>query len=149
MHVLGKDWQDGYFDYRLSAGEAGIAVGARLKESVRHRPVIAAGIGDIAFFANGVAVKMENSGRYVSENVHRIIRTKRINKLSVLPRMQRTTFRKILNGEPGDSTESIQRSAELVPGLEEMYQSPRGRRPSVTSERGGRLESPQETATNP
>ena len=63
--------------------------------------------------------------------------------------MQKTIFRKILSGEPGDSTESIQRSAELAPGLEEMYQSPRARRASVTSERGGRLESPQETATNP
>ena len=73
--------------------------------------------------ANGVTVKVDNSGRYVSENVHRIIRRERINKLSILPRMQRVTFRKILSGEPGDSTESIQRSTELMLDLEEMYQS--------------------------
>ena len=86
MYILGKDWQDGYLDYHLSAGEARIAVGAwwvleeltdrynpqprslrrvwnylreigirqvvrktlaRLKESVRDRPVIAVGIGQV------------------------------------------------------------------------------------------------------
>ncbi len=38
--------------------------------------------------------------------------------------MQKTIFRKILSGEPGDSIESVQRSCELMLDIEEMLQHP-------------------------
>jgi len=36
--------------------------------------------------------------------------------------MQKTIFRKILSGQPGDSIKSVQRSCELMLDLEEMVQ---------------------------
>jgi predicted dehydrogenase len=72
--------------------------------------------------ANDVTVKVDNAGTYFAENHQRVIRRKRINKTAAYARMYETICRRILDGEAGDSLESIERGAELMLDLEEASQ---------------------------
>lgn len=71
--------------------------------------------------AKGITVRVDNGGRYVSEDRYRIIRRKRINKMTLVHRMYRTISGRIIAGEPGDSLASVQRAWELILTLDEMH----------------------------
>ncbi|TWT40904.1 putative oxidoreductase YteT precursor [Phycisphaerae bacterium RAS1] len=72
--------------------------------------------------AGEVTVRVDNGSRYESEERFRVIRRKRINKMTSFRTLYGTVSRKALAGEPGDALESTQRSCELMLELEEQFQ---------------------------
>ena len=69
--------------------------------------------------ANEVTVKIENSGRYLSEGKDRILRRTRVNKMLSYERMYTEIGREIATGGLGDSAASVETSAGLVLKLED------------------------------
>lgn len=83
--------------------------------------------------AGGTTVTIEDMSRYRAENESRVFRTKRIPRLEAYWRMYHEISRRIAHGEPGDSIESVQRSAGLVLDLEDQLTGP------SSSQAGGTL----------
>jgi len=69
--------------------------------------------------ANGVTVRVHRSGSYVAEDGYRILRRARLKRLASHRRMYQTISQRILNGQPGDSPESVEQSGALMLALEE------------------------------
>lgn len=72
--------------------------------------------------AGEVTVRVDNGSRYESEERFRVIRRRRINKMTSFRTLYGTVSRKALTGEPGDSIDSTRRSCELMLELEDAYQ---------------------------
>lgn len=71
--------------------------------------------------ANGVTVRVTQASGYMSEDRNRIIRRTRVHRLAAYRRMYQVISRRILEGLPGDSLESVQRSCELMLALDELH----------------------------
>ena len=67
-----------------------------------------------------VTVRIINDSYYTSENSKKIIRTKRINKLSNFRKMYSQIAAKIAKNEYGDSVESVVTSAKLILDLDQL-----------------------------
>ena len=95
--------------------------GAAMSMSLTDHGSRRIGVQDhIQLRANGITVRVDNGGRYVSEDRFRIIRRKRINKMITAHRMYQTISAGIMAGGPGDSLESVRCSAELMLALDEI-----------------------------
>ncbi len=73
--------------------------------------------------AKGVTVHVDNDRGYMSEDRYRIIRRKRIKRMSAIRRMYRTISQRIAAGEPGDPLDAVQRSCELMLAVDEVHAS--------------------------
>jgi len=113
-------WRGSNGDAHISAE---LANGAVFSMSLTDMGSARIGMQDhVELRANGVTVKVDNGGRYFAEDPRRIIRRKKINKISVYATMYRTICRRILDGRSGDSIESIERGTTLMLDLEELLQ---------------------------
>lgn len=75
--------------------------------------------------ARDATVSIRNGCIYTAEDSRRIIRRSRTNKASAYESMYRAISRRIADGLPGDSVESVDRSCRLVLMLEEKLKSRR------------------------
>jgi predicted dehydrogenase len=73
----------------------------------------------VEFRANGVTVTIDNGSKYVAESSRRIIRRGHVNKLAVYGDMYREVSRRIAQGLPGDSDQSIVISTRAILDLED------------------------------
>jgi predicted dehydrogenase len=80
--------------------------------------------------ARDVTVSIRNGAYYAADSSRGVIRRKRLNQADAYARMYRNLSGRVLSGEAGDSTESIERSAGLMLDLEDDLAASRsGRRP--------------------
>lgn len=68
-------------------------------------------------------VSIDDGQEYRSESTHRMLRRTKFHKLAAHATMYDTIGRRILAGEPGDSRESVERSARLVLQIEEALRA--------------------------
>jgi len=73
--------------------------------------------------AGGVTVTIDDGARYVAENGTRILRRARVNKMTSYESMYRTIAGRIARDEAGDSSRSIQMSAQLVLDVEAAFRA--------------------------
>jgi predicted dehydrogenase len=73
--------------------------------------------------ANDVTVRVDRAARYMAEGRRRILRKKRIRRLTENHLMYKQICRKILEGQGGETLESFETSSRLILDLEEEYQS--------------------------
>lgn len=71
--------------------------------------------------AGEVTVRVDNQSFYQSEDRFRVLRRKRINKMSSLRNLYQLVSRRFLCNEPGDPIESTRISSELMLELDEMF----------------------------
>jgi predicted dehydrogenase len=64
--------------------------------------------------SNARTIRIDNSSEYVAESREKVIRTAKINKLSVYPKMYKAITKKIANNEPGDDWQSLYPSSYLM-----------------------------------
>lgn len=70
--------------------------------------------------ANGVTVRMRNGAEYEAESRDRVLRKSTMNKMESYRRMYRSIGKKIAQGLPGDTVESVRVSTEAVLRLEDQ-----------------------------
>ncbi|MFH1746081.1 MAG: Gfo/Idh/MocA family oxidoreductase [Planctomycetota bacterium] len=111
-----------------------LANGATLSMSLTDHGSRRIGVQEhVQLRAGGVTVRVDNAGRYMSEDRYRIIRRQRINKMISFHHMYRTITQRIIAGQPGDSLESVQRTCELMLALDEMHAAQSGRQEEAES----------------
>ena len=76
--------------------------------------------------ANDVTVRIRNDSSYFAEDSRRVLRKRSINKMSVYTQMYRTISKRIVTGTPGETRESVLRSAGLMLSLEDKLNAKRG-----------------------
>lgn len=96
--------------------------GAQLVMSLTDTGSERLGVRDVIDLRAGdVTVRMIDATYYEAENSTRVVRRRRVNPMDAYGRMYRAICRRIANGEPGDSLESL-RSTALMLDLEEQLQ---------------------------
>jgi predicted dehydrogenase len=64
--------------------------------------------------SNARTIRIDNSSEYIAESREKVIRTAKINKLSVYPKMYKEITKKIANNEPGDDWQHLSPSSDLM-----------------------------------
>lgn len=87
--------------------------------------------------AGGVTVEVVNGASYVAKGGDRVLRRRRVNKITTYQRMYKSIFARILDGRLGDTPESLEASSGLILELERLYQSKTRREvPELAAARG-------------
>lgn len=112
-------WRAGNDDIHVSVElENGAVMSMALTDKGSRR----IGVQDhIQLRAGEVTVRVENQSAYQSEDRFRILRRRRINKMSSLRNLYQVASRRFLQNEPGDPVESTRISSELMLELDEMF----------------------------
>ncbi len=81
--------------------------------------------------ANGVTARMQNGAEYESESKDRVLRKSTMNKMESYRQMYRSIGKKIAQGFPGDTVESVRVSTEAVLRLEDQLNAILGKGDAV------------------
>lgn len=73
--------------------------------------------------ANGRTVRIDNSARYEAEGPDRVLRRRRVNKMSSYAAMYSSIGRAVAEGRPGDSLRSIEVSTGAMLALEDLLRA--------------------------
>jgi hypothetical protein len=79
--------------------------------------------------SGAVTVSIEDGSTYVSEDGARVVRRRRINKMSSYERMYQEIANRVSHNLPGDSSQSVRVSCDAIISVEEAYMAKRVREP--------------------